>query len=89
LEALARTGRGSGLDARIAAGVSISPVPIGLLALGASVATALLLAASLEPGLLLVSSVLARVAGAALSVLLWWRWNDRAGGMQEWLNEDL
>lgn len=84
---LARTGRGTGLDGRLAQRFGIKPTYIGLLALaccGAAVAT---VTVSHEAAALLIASVIARIAAASLSVLVWWHWHDGSAQI-EWLNDD-
>lgn len=85
---IARTGRGGGLDGRLAQRLSVNPIYIGLLALGCSAAAVATIVVDRGPPALLVASVMARVAAASLSVLIWWRWNGSASDF-DWFNEDL
>jgi hypothetical protein len=83
---IARTGRGGGVDARIARWVPFNLVSISLLAFLCSGGAALLIILQPEAAAVLVASALARVGAAALSVLIWWRWNgpdDQYMGWQE------
>lgn len=84
---LARTGRGTGLDGRLAQRFEISPTYIALLALACCVAAIGTVVVSHDPAALLIASVIARIGAASLSVLLWWRWHDRAARI-EWLSDD-
>ena len=84
---LARTGRGTGLDGRLAQRVKIRPACIALLALACCAATVGTMSVTNDPAALLVASVIARIATASLSVLLWWRWHDGAAQF-EWLSDD-
>jgi hypothetical protein len=85
---LARTGRGGGLDRRLAQSLSLNPVYVGLLAVACSAAAVVTVVMNREPPALLIASVVARVAAASFSVLIWWRWNAITEDF-EWLNEDL
>ncbi|HYC94675.1 MAG TPA: hypothetical protein VEB39_03140 [Sphingomicrobium sp.] len=85
---IARTGRGGGLDRRLVRKLPASPVAIGLLAAGCGISSAIIIIAGREPAGLLIASVVARIAAAAISALIWWRWNGAAVDFPDWLNED-
>ena len=83
---IARTGRGGGVDARIARWLPFNLLSISLLTILCTGAAAGLIIVQPELAAVLVASVLARVGAAALSVLIWWRWNgpdDQYLGWQE------
>lgn len=84
---LARTGRGAGLDGRLAQRLDVKPAPVLLLASAGSVAVVASIAVSHDPAVLLIASVAARIAAVSLSVLLWWRWGAGAAKF-EWLNDE-
>lgn len=84
---IARSGRGSGLDARIARWLPFNPVSISLLAMLCVGGSAGLIMVSPEPATVLVASALARVGAAALSVLIWWRWNGPDNQYLGWQEE--
>ena len=84
---IVRTGRGIGLDARIAQRLPIRGWNIGLLAfigIGASVG---LVIAVQEPAALVIASALARIGAAAGSVLIWWRWHGPEDAWLGWQDE--
>lgn len=85
---LARTGRGTGLDGRLARRLEIMPAYVALLAFACCAAAGATVIVSQEPAALLIASVIARIAAASLSVLVWWRWSDGAAQF-DWLNDDL
>ena len=86
---IARTSRGSGLDGQIARRLAVNPLFVGMLALACSAAIFITLLISRGPPALLIASVIARVAAAALSVVVWWRWHSSLADNPDWLNEDL
>ena len=86
---IARTGRGGGLDGRLAAKFPAGRAPVLVLAALGTAAAVLIIIVSREPPALLIASVAARIAAAAFSALIWWPWHDSAGSFSDWLNEDL
>ena len=86
---IARTGRGGGLDGRLATRFPIGRAPILVLAALSSATVVLVILISRDPPALLVASVAARITAAAFSALIWWPWHDSAGAFREWPNEDL
>ncbi len=86
---IARTSRGSGLDGRVAQKLRINPVNVGLLALLSILTTFGIILVIRAPAALLVASVTARLAAAALSVLIWWRWFATADAFSDWMNDDI
>jgi hypothetical protein len=84
---IARTGRGGGVDARIARWLPFNLVSISLLAILCTGGTVALIVVRPEPAVALVASALARVGAAALSVLIWWRWNGPEDQFMGWQEE--
>lgn len=86
---IARTGRGGGLDGRLAARFPAGRAPILVLAALSSATVALIILIRRDPPALLIASVAARIAAAAFSALIWWPWQSGADVRSDWLNEDL
>ena len=84
---IARTGRGGGMDARIAQWLPFNLASITLLAILSAGAAAGLIVIRPEPAVALVASALARIGAAALSVLIWWRWNGTDDQFMGWQEE--
>lgn len=86
---IARTGRGGGLDGRLAARFPAGPAPLLVLAVLSIAAVALIILISRDPPALLIASVAARIAAAAFSALIWWPWQSGADIRCDWFNDDL
>lgn len=75
------------MDARIARWLSFNLVSISLLAILCPGTAAGLIIVQPEPATVLVASALVRVGAAALSVLIWWRWNGPGDQFMGWQEE--